>query len=76
MGLLAARQYNVHKHILGITAIALAAAGREGEARDQVKRIRRLDVDYDLTRFNGAFMRLSDDFATVAHSAATRIGLA
>ncbi len=76
MGLLAARQYNVHKHILGITAIALAAAGREEEARDQVARIRRLDGDYDLTRFTGAFMQVSDDFAAVARSVAPRIGLA
>jgi tetratricopeptide (TPR) repeat protein len=76
MGLLAARQHNVHKHILGIAAIALAAAGREDEARDQVARIRRLDVDYDLTRFNGAFMQLSEDFTTVARKAAIRIGLA
>lgn len=76
MGLLAARQHNVHKHILGITAIALAAAGREIEAREQVARIRGLDAEYDLTRFNGAFMRLSDDFSTIAHSAASRIGLA
>ena len=76
MGLLASRQHNVHKHILGITAIALAAAGREEEARDQMARIRRLDGNYDLARFRGAFMQVSEDFASVARSVAPRIGLA
>ena len=76
MGLLASRQHNVHKHILGITAIALAAAGREKEARDQMARILRLDGNYDLARFRGAFMQVSEDFASVARSVAPRIGLA
>jgi hypothetical protein len=75
MGLKAARQHNVHKHILGITAISLALAGREHEAREQVSRIRLLDENYALPDFTSAFMRLSDDALVMVRKAGSQIGL-
>lgn len=71
----AAQQHNVHKHILAISVLVLAVAGRMDEANLYLDRVRKFDPGYSLGKFKGAFSGLSDDALAIVHGIAPRIGL-
>lgn len=74
-GTRAAQQYNVHKHILAISALASAYAGRNDDALKHMSRVRQLDGNYDLSRFLGAFSGLSADASALVRKVGPQIGL-
>ena len=74
-GTKAAQQSNVHKHILGVAALASALAGREADARSQMARILQLDAGYNLSQFLGAFSGLSEDATALVRIVGPQIGL-
>ncbi len=70
----AAARPNAHHHIMAITALTLALAGRIPEAGDYAKKIRERVPDYQVSDFFGAF-RYSPDAESLFQQAAGKIGL-
>jgi DNA-binding winged helix-turn-helix (wHTH) protein len=71
----AARQPNVHKHILAISVMVLTAAGRLEAANHCMDQVRGFDPGYSLDKFKGAFSGLSEDALSIVHQVAPRLGL-
>jgi tetratricopeptide (TPR) repeat protein len=70
----AAARPNAHQHIMAITALTLALAGRVSEAQEYTRRIRERVPDYRIDDFLAAF-RHAPDANAMFRQAAGKIGM-